>query len=124
MTKDPGSNRILCGVLEVVIVTPTLLTPDSSTCTDKSAAQIRAERFLASVPALLRADFQETLRLWARDRDSAGQVIDDLVARLKYELPRVGASPRRADLKRLQHLLQADRYAAILLVGRVKAGAS
>ena len=106
-------------------MTPTLLVPDSTpTCPNKSTTPVRITRFLELLPESLRADFLEVLRLWSRDRDTAGQVIDDLVARLRHDLPYLRDPQRRTDLQRLMQLLQAQRHAAILLVGRVKAVAS
>ena len=104
-------------------MTPTLLAPDSTTaCTDKSTTQRRAERFLATVPENLRTDLLHLFRLWSRDRETAGQVVDDFVARCRHDLPYVRDAQRRGDLKRLLHLLQTQRYQAVLLVGTVKSG--
>ena len=90
---------------------------------DKST---RAERFLAAIPASLRADFLDVIELWSLSRDSAGSVLDDFLTRLSRELRRPGADwpcltpSRRADLRALQRLLKARRHDALLLVASLK----
>jgi hypothetical protein len=125
---DPVTSWIHCGVLEVVLGTPTLLRSDPQrtlfdpTCTDRSTRDTQITRFLESVPTSIRADFLDVRKWWSRDRDTAGQTINDVTTRLRYDLKHVAPSPRRQDLTRLLQLLQAQRHAAILLTGWVKAG--